>query len=250
MERGAEMTYCPHCGQSIQLVKGGHSRRASKTRFESGYGATGQAEAPVPIIERRGPARDATVESDVHVPVLQAGITGIVAFAVSIIPIFAWGWAWWSPFVVGLLTFAAVWLALLNSHRQSLWLIEDALDRDLNGDGQIGKPASIEPIRVDIIETQDDGRKAFKFVDLVGVQPKQLYTFAFAVTSLDKSLAEEVWTPSANGFSKRKYRTFMQRLDDIGWTRFVNPAHPWQGRALTTAGRRILANIAQGRVQS
>lgn len=241
--------YCPHCGQPIKVVKDGQATysqtRKSKRVFESSYGANGEAMS-VPIIERRGPARDATVESDVHVPVLQAAVTGICAFAVSIIPIFAWGWAWWSPLVIGLLTFAAVWLALLNSHRQSLWFIEDLLDRDIDGDGHTGKPSN-EPIRVDIIETQDDGRKGFKFVDIVDATPKQLVTFAYGAAVLDRPLSEETWTPTINGFSKRKFYRFIQRLDEIGWTTFIDPQYPTRGRVLTTAGRRILKKIANGK---
>lgn len=262
------MAYCPYCGNEIRLMQQDNSLRRrdyplrpNKTRLSYGYERRyrpAQLEASFayrhdpepayeqlpPMTERRGPARDANVESDVKVPLLQAGITSLIAAAIGIIPSFAWRWPWWSPMVIGLVTLGLVWLIFLRDHRRSLWFIEQMLDQDLDDEGLTSQPSETPVVRVDIQQPQWDGRPSFKFVDLLGITEAQLYQFACGSTQLGKSLAEETWTPKQNGFSTKAFRKFIKQLHTAGWVEYIDPASPQRGRRLTAAGRSILSKIA------
>jgi len=66
--------------------------------------------------------------------------------ALGVLLTYAYGWPWWIPFLLALLAgggglaFGSVWL--VSDHRRLLWAIEDATGADLDGDGEVGEPAT------------------------------------------------------------------------------------------------------------
>lgn len=150
---------CPRCGQQITIPSGWERR--DYTPFGAGVVAV---EAGTEY-ERRRPARDASLESDVAVPASQSAITAVIlgcgagaVAAVTGAP---------EPFLIGIALGAGAgaiaWLGLLADHRRLLWEIETATGIDLDGDGDVGEP---EPkTRLEIIERQGNHTRV-SWVDL------------------------------------------------------------------------------------
>ncbi len=67
------------------------------------------------------PARPATVDSDVFVPLLQAIVTAIAAAIVAGIVVLMAGWSWWLPVVAGLVVFVWTWVRLMSEHNEHMW---------------------------------------------------------------------------------------------------------------------------------
>jgi hypothetical protein len=119
--------------------------------------------------EYRAPARSAQVGSDVLVPLLQSGVTGILV-----------GVVFWNP-KAGVLAFFIAWLLLLFDHRRLLWRIERVIGRDITADGKVGHPDR-PPIVIDGRKVQrlyaqrdaDEKREAWiTFIKIVAEREQQ-----------------------------------------------------------------------------
>jgi hypothetical protein len=137
-----------------------------------GFGAE-QAITAGAEYERKRPVRDASLESDVAVPGLQAVITGVAVGLAGGTASAVFGWP--KPWLIalGLVggTTALTWLVLLRAHRDLLWEIERVIGTDLDRDGDVGKPdqravvGEPEP-RVTRVEITDRDNKRIRYVDL------------------------------------------------------------------------------------
>jgi hypothetical protein len=203
------------------------------------------------MVERVVPARQANVESDVTVPLLQAAACGVIAAVlVTALVLLAndqigWYIPWWSGVIAGLVVLTWLFFRFIGEQRDSLFLREQRLNIDLNNDGHVGPPpAKPNKIELDITDTHPDREAQFRIVTLFNVGDEQFANFAHGVTRLARPLAEGEWTPNQNGFSINRYRDFIQQLADARLVEYIDPAAPRQGRQLTAAGRAILKKAA------
>ena len=173
----ATVTGCPLCGApadwrrqlaaapASQLQGGGWERRAVST-----YNAVGEAVALGANYERRRPVREASLESDVAVPGLQALLSGLAAAVITggVASWAAWPKPWTLALVAGGAGVALSWLALLRDSRNLLWEVETLLGADLDRDGSVGAPVKIaEPeARTVRVEVKSHGGKRIRFVDV------------------------------------------------------------------------------------
>lgn len=152
------MTSCPGCGLKYsvnfepasvaEVMKRAYQERRGHT-FESailkGNSAASLELQPDPNLASRtleAPARSATVESDVKVPLLQSVIGGAFLGAGIFCAWRAIGWPQpcWGP---AALTFSAVgifWSGGVREMRSLLWRLEEWTGKDITRDSAIGKP--------------------------------------------------------------------------------------------------------------
>ena len=91
--------------------------------------------------ETRKPQRAATWESDVKVPLAQAALTACAFGLGAGLVTWAAGWSWRVPVVTFTLVLTGAWLWRLRLVDSLLWSIESVIERDVTGDGNIGKPS-------------------------------------------------------------------------------------------------------------
>ena len=143
---------CPLCGAPAnwrEILKSNWQRREYHA-----YGWTlSQYLSAGAEYERRRPARDATFESDVAVPGIQALVSGLIAGLGGGGLAAALG----SPrflligLGIGAGAMGLAWFTLLREQRRLLWEVETITGVDWDQDGQVGPP---EPptVRVEIVE--------------------------------------------------------------------------------------------------
>jgi hypothetical protein len=120
-------SYCPTCGRAHdQFLRPGLRRIPTDvyTR-QRAYFATGDvADIGATFYEHRRPARQATVASDVVVPLLQSGVTAVLTSLVAIVPAYALNLSWLVVPTAGALAFVLMWARLLADHRRALWDVD------------------------------------------------------------------------------------------------------------------------------
>ena len=137
-----------------------------------------QYKSAVPLVERRTPARPASVESDVLVPAIQAAISGLLAGLLAGIVGLVAGAERPATIgaVAGAVVLASTWALGLRDRRALLWAIERTIGADLDGDGDVGPPER-EPVRIEVVDRK---RKAIRFLD-VDLSDEQLAGLARTV---------------------------------------------------------------------
>lgn len=145
--------------------------RQPTRRARGGYRTYNQGAAAATLenwqsVSFETPARSATKEADVVVPLMQALITGaFVGAGVAIAGVGAVmagvNLPWWAPFPAGLVTTLATagirWGGLLDDSRALLRKVESYVGHDLDGDGAVGAPETVA-LRV---ETTDGKRMTY-----------------------------------------------------------------------------------------
>lgn len=141
-------------------------------------------------IERRRPARGASIESDVAVPGLQAAISGLLS-GVAVLAL-ALGFGWDSPLRIAAAVAIAVtiltWIGLLSAHRRLLWELEEIRNRDIDGDGEIGRPEPPQPEPITRVEVIDEGGHRIRWFD-VPLEDRDLERLARALLVERRALA-------------------------------------------------------------
>lgn len=164
------ITKCPHCHNLIELAKAGQPATGDGWRriVTSEMHTTAAAPWSTPgaampstdfaTYEKRQPAREPNVQSDVVVPMLQAGLTGLAVGVPSAALMGLLGYTTGQAMITGAgLALAAVsvtWLLKMDMHTKLLWLVESATGRDVNGDGTTGQPPAppAAPVRVELAQ--------------------------------------------------------------------------------------------------
>lgn len=247
------MMICPCCQQPI------NPSRASRQQFNSAvaapWAANGQwADAPASApasaafdAERRAPARPASLESDVFVPVLQSLATGAALLAPGITATLWLGWPWWAPLAISGGGSAISWLYLLNAHRQLLWIVEIISRQDIDGDGRIGQPPeqAEQEITLHIRHEDETGRAPHqqRLPLPKGVSEAMLSEFAASYQA--RGLSQSAWTGRGNLFSRAQYEQLMGVLQQAGIIEWVDSRNRSQGRRVTRGGRAALRFLAQ-----
>jgi len=251
---------CPHCGKPVTLTKSsvsqwqpvwqpaGQFQMAVSTPWQQGSAAAPAIAAPPMATDatRRAPARAATMESDVFVPLSQSFATGI-ALLVPGIGLSLWlKLPWWTPLAISGSGIALTWLYLLDAHRRLLWLVETISHYDLDGDGQAGRPEpEPEEITLHIRHEDQNGRAPYqqRLPLPKGVSRKMLVDFATRYRIA--GLSQDSWTGKGKPFSRPQYISFMTTLREAGIAEWVNPHNHSQGHYITRGGRAALAYLAK-----
>jgi hypothetical protein len=224
---------CPHCGHKIPWSDW-------VSREYDGF-TLGAAAVPAGAeYERKRPARDANIETDVITPAIQSLITGVVTGACAAAAASLLNWD--QPAVTGVTTgtgvLSAVWVILLREQRSLLWEIERITGADIDGDGRVGPPEPAgrerEPVRVEVSERS--GRyQRIRYIDLPAT-----------VSDDDISSVARAVLVSRRNFSRRDldispetYRDLSERMLDGGLLRYRGNG-PRSGLELTGVGRSFL----------
>jgi hypothetical protein len=189
-------------------------------------------------IETSAPARAADIKADLLVPLGQAVVTGAlvgglgIMAAVKVRPGID-AFAVW-VIVAGLVA-TAVWVYLLIESRRLLWTIERVTGRDIDGDGEKGKPA-LPPIQVEVTSGQKQ-----VYLELPG-KPEALAALARGVLA-GRPMAEDSWSGRAGPFSRSEFRQIRDTLIERGLATWRNPDAKAQGCELTAAGRAVFRRL-------
>ena len=195
------------------------------------------------FIARARPGRLASLESDLAVPVGQAAAVAIaVGLAAGVVvlllgPVIAdlggaalWAWSGRiaAVFAVGTLASAVV-LFVAQTRRALLGQVERWADRDLDGDGVIGEPATVR------VELHGPNKGQQRFIDLP-VELDVLRRVAVAVLHNGKAFSR----PQLAGvLSQGQYN----RLAAVMERRGLVARLPGNRRELTAAGRAVLRRV-------
>jgi len=262
---------CPHCGQplhipdatltvqdrvaapSIPAWTGLHRRPTQDTVLSAApfrpY-ALGVATDTLATQEWRevtfeAPARPATTESDVLVPMAQAAVCGISAGTLILCSAVLFGTSWETGLLIGtggaLVTFTAVWWHLLNDSRALLRSVEHYVGREREG-------PDVEPERLVVtVTTKGHGNTREDLLEVgdrlenwgLPVDGVTLRALFRAVTSgahqwSTRSLAE------VPGLSETTATRLLRALHAAGFLAYRDeqPNHP-KGQVLTAAGRAL-----------
>lgn len=202
---------------------------------------------PVAWGVREMPAyRPGGLETDAAVPAAQAALVGacwgLVAIVGSGVVIALARWPWWIPPVLG----ACTWSVIMAWHvtkgvklrQQLLWAREEIERKDIDGDGQIGKP--VATVRVELERRVESGHRV-QFLD-IGAEPDKVRTLARAVLN-GRGLGVAEWTGRGAPFSRGQFERLRGDLMDRGLVRWSGKGKA-QGCELTPAGRAVFERLA------
>ena len=171
----------------------------------------------------------------------------IVAIAGSFFTWLIWGGPWYivGP-AFGFLAGSIRYLGGVNFARGLTRVVETAINRDIDGDGHVGRPQP-ESRTIEIVHKNERGgvKSMHRFDHLSANTVEHLDQFAKAVLA-GRGLAEANWTGRSGLFSKSEYGALMDALSEAGIVQWVNPKAKAQGREVTRGGRRALSELAKG----
>lgn len=242
---------CPHCYKPIEVHIGKPHPQlgpgwdyATPHQFETTgpFNQSVASDYAGPVEARRtAPARPATVESDVFVPLLQSLMTG-AAVALPTIGLSIWlRWPWYSFLATGGTAVTISWLSLLGAHRRLLWIVE-SVSNFVEGE----EPAQPKPQSVTMeVKHEEAGRIGrMQFVDLpAGVSQDALIEWAAAVANNIKTPARSNWTGQGKLFGRDTYDAFTKSMLEAG----ILAAIPGKGNQLTNGGRHALKSLVNGK---
>jgi hypothetical protein len=180
--------------------------------------------------------------ADVLVPLLQAGVSGVLTgVSAGIVAVLVLELEAKTAATVGAVSALAVtgivWTFLLTDSRRLLRKIETWTRQDLDGDGSIGKPKDPETIRLEMHTQTHSGRQTL--FSEVPVSKAKFKLWAQGVTS-GRSLALGSWTGSKGPFSRSEYDVLMDAMEKARVVSWNNPDEPRSGRTLTRLGKQAL----------
>jgi hypothetical protein len=260
------MEPCPHCGRPLAIVPAVRLNAEARPNNYQGWQqpATFQSTAQSPIsnlqadpappfgpaqgglvptysqYERRAPARPATWESDFLVPLAQSAVWGIIGGVLSIgLPVFVNGWPWWTPLPAFVLSTSLAWWLISADHLRALWIVEKIINRDLDGDGQAGKPPPKPPVSMEVTHKTEAGAfvKMFRF-DLHESITEALFQRWGREVLKNNDLTQALWV-NRRRFIREAYTDMLDKLESAGLVQRAGSAKnaPYE---LTRAGRNTI----------
>jgi hypothetical protein len=228
---------CPNCG--FPVLGGGWQKREYK-KFDFGSEAAFLERdrgftVPAGVEwEKKMPAREANMQSDVFVPLVQSLVTGLCAGV-------GCGAIWDIPvgLVIGAASTGICWLLLMGEHRRLLWIIETIKGVDLDGDGEIGEPTTTR-IEVDIT----DGKKKRAINIDFGFPQEKFVIFAKGILA-GKSTSVNTWTGSGKLFSDTEFDNLRDELIARRLAHWKNPEHHNLGWKFNKVGFRVLCRVVE-----
>lgn len=250
------MVRCPYCGgeftppqqkgagswQQMPTWEHEYYRSAPAIPGVMGITAGPHVEAVKEAIFER-PARKATRESDVQVPLQQAAVSGVVGFLAGGLAAvsggLAFGAPWWFPVLAapgtGLFMFVISWFELLDDSRDLLREVQ----RFVKDDALLPSPSPrLNSVRLEVQQDRP-GRGPGGFWHDLPAGPDMFTVWAKAALA-GQSIAVNAWTGSEGLFSRSEYESLLTFLTSAEVLRWSNPKSTSQGRELTKGGRAAL----------
>ena len=201
------------------------------------------------IYQQEPSKRPITMETDAWLPAMQGLLVGGAwALVVGLVSTAGAVWAgvpWWVvPFaMVGVfaLVFATELTATIRERRELLWKREEREGRDLDGDGEVGRPER-QTLTVELV-TRHQGGQRIQVIDL-GIEPERATALAKGIIA-GQSFSESAWTGSGGVFSKSEFRALRGEMLERGLIEWRNAAAPAQGVVLTGPGRAVIKRLAE-----
>lgn len=192
-------------------------------------------------MSRTQPARPASLESDVIVPLLQALATGFVIGASSAPVAYFLEWSWTTPLMIGGATVTITWLSLLGAHRKLLWLVETVSNI---GDPEPPAPPTPAPISLEVKHREPAGKIGrFQYIDLPkNVTQEMFVEWSKSVLNGSRSIAQSSWTGNGKLFSKPVYSDFVAAMMDAGILALKGQDKS-QGYRITNGGKHALRSL-------
>jgi len=186
------------------------------------------------------PPTNETPQAGVHIPFLQALITGLLA-GMTVLSGFLWYFHTASPWAAGFAIFSVVtfyaWLTMLRRWESRL---ERLLGIDLNGSGKIGDdPQPLPPLKI-IVE--DDKGRDTQLVDVPQPQVERLRNLARAFLQEGREFNYKTIHYQLK-HSRNEYDQDTRLLLDKHWAYYKNNKSPQQGMALTHKGTKVLQEL-------
>lgn len=200
-------------------------------------------EPPAPPVnftqaKRTAPARAASMESDVSVPLAQAIITGLViGGGVGVGAAFIAHQWWVVPLCIGGAAGIA-WILLLVDHRSLLRVVEEIVN-EVEEAAQDVKKVVVQAE----LHTGDEETDHIDLATLPAPSLDYLREFAEAVLNGDMTFSER--DAQGCGYSRTQWRELRDAFIMAGWAAWKDPENRNQGVILTRAGKAILAEIVR-----
>lgn len=235
---------CPYCNQAI-IVRLHKTRSSQSWEVNQGYvfnsagpwseEMSGQGQGAIEAT-RTTPARAATLESDVLVPLAQSLATGL-AVAVPSIGLTIWlEWSWYAPLAIGGFTTTITWLQLLGAHRKLLWIVETVSNLVDSPEPETTSPKP-KPISLEVKHEEAGRINRMQFIDLPqGVTQDQFTDWALAISNGIKSPARSNWAGSGKPFSRDTYDLLIKAMVQAG----ILANWPGKGYQVTNGGKHAL----------
>lgn len=190
-----------------------------------------------------------TLSAGAFLPFMQATGFGLAVFvAVFVIALFVFDAM--DPHKPALLFGVIAWVVMLYRlfrHWLNLTTFETVIQRDINGDGVIGRseqvPVEEEAPRVIRIQlVKDDGHLSADTIDLPGDR-ESLGTLARGLLN-GMPFSESMWTGKGKPFSSKSFRALRDVMKQKGLCEYINESDPRQGIRLTEEGRQVMQHFA------
>lgn len=236
--------YCPTCGRAHDHYQRPGLRRIPTELYtkQRAHLATGDiADMGATVYEHRRPARQANVASDVVVPLLQSGVTAILASLVVIVPTYALNLSWLVVPTAGALAFVIMWARLLADHRNALWDVDRYEKEPERPQMPPQEPPPAYTTRLAV--TLENAHQEVTFP----IPPDTLLKLAKVCHNGVRTFSERELAGAGKLLSGRaEYERVRGVLLDMGWLRW-KAADRRQGLEWTGPGRAGLRVLASGR---
>jgi len=167
------------------------------------------------------------VEAGVKTPALQAVLTGAAVGAVAVILTVWKGWPWVTPVVAAVIAAALSWWLLLLNTRGLLKTVETVINKDLDGDGEIGFSVEITDLT--------DGKRQMRFAEFP-CRPEHVRRFAQAAV-------DGAPTPEGAAMGRRKFNAIRDEALRRGLVTWRDGDHHTQGLETTLVGKAVFRRL-------
>jgi len=219
------MFQCPSCGRSLKVIPlsdpgGGQWERGRA--FAMGAPPPGaEYSREVPVVDVSG------IEGGVKTPALQAVLTGAAVGAVTVILTIWKHWPWATPVVAAVIAAALSWWLLLLNTRGLLKTVETVINKDLDGDGEIGFSVEITDLT--------DGKRQMRFAEFP-CRPEHVRRFAQAAV-------DGAPTPEGAAMGRRKFNAIRDEALRRGLVTWRDGDHHTQGLETTLVGKAVFRRL-------
>jgi len=187
-------------------------------------------------VSRRTPIHPPTVTGQVWVPFLRSVFTGLWVMLGGIVITNALAWPWWVPLIFFVLGGMAVWCAKGLSD-QLLYLVEEATGRDIDQDGEVGRPE----INIDVSHPFSNNMRRLPNLPCT---MEQLEAFAIGVTYEGKTLSISQWYGEGKPFRRSQYEDWLAYLVKHQMVVWRDKQATSLGRIFTAYGRDTFRQVA------
>lgn len=190
--------------------------------------------------EIRRPARPPSFESDVLVPSVQAAFTAIAAAICAGVLAWALGWHVRAVAVTFGLVLAGAWLWRMRVADGLLWEVERLTGRDVNHDGQIGRPGL--PVLVNPWQARQEVTRAQVDED---AQHERQELVAFVHRCYTVGCSEGAHGVKASGPDRETYVKHRDVLLSLGIAQWRNVDRPRAGWRLVVSHQKAMELLSK-----